>query len=224
TNLGVRNLVYFRDMLNEIGQVNIEVSEDTCVWSLGPKGGLNSGSLKSFNIALLQKWRWRCSLPQMIFGLRSLKLFRVMKVALTIMAVVSRVVELVYVFGKIFRSRLSLDRLPHRLNLALRGMDISAISCSSCNTNVESSNHIFFECIIATEMWKLVYIWCEIPFAQASSLEAFKDWFISWHASKEKKHRLYVISTSRQIDLILDGLAEVPSIDRVPGQWLNVAF
>ncbi|GJT55780.1 RNA-directed DNA polymerase, eukaryota, reverse transcriptase zinc-binding domain protein [Tanacetum coccineum] len=38
TNLGVRNLAYFRDMLNEIGQVNIEVSEDTCVWSLGPKG------------------------------------------------------------------------------------------------------------------------------------------------------------------------------------------
>ncbi|GJY08197.1 reverse transcriptase domain-containing protein [Tanacetum coccineum] len=74
-----------------------------------------------------------------------------------------------------------------KLNLSLRGMDIPVISCSSCNANVESANHIFFECIIATELWKLVYRWCEIPFVQDSSLEAFKDWFISWHASKEKE-------------------------------------
>nr|GEV53794.1 hypothetical protein [Tanacetum cinerariifolium] len=38
TNLGSRNLAYFRDMLNEIGDVNIEVAEDTCYWSLGSNG------------------------------------------------------------------------------------------------------------------------------------------------------------------------------------------
>ncbi|GKD35485.1 RNA-directed DNA polymerase, eukaryota, reverse transcriptase zinc-binding domain protein [Tanacetum coccineum] len=93
---------------------------------------------------------------------------------------------------------LIIDRINNGqwLNLSLRGMDILAISCSSCNANVESANHIFFECIITTEMWKLLYRWCEFPFVQALSLEAFKDWFISWHASKEKKRRLYVISTS----------------------------
>ncbi|GKB46995.1 2-methylene-furan-3-one reductase [Tanacetum coccineum] len=48
----------------------------------------------------------------------------------------------------VFMWRLSLDRLPHRLNLSSRGMDIPAISCPSCNTNVESANHIFFECDI----------------------------------------------------------------------------
>ncbi|GKD61016.1 putative RNA-directed DNA polymerase, eukaryota, reverse transcriptase zinc-binding domain protein [Tanacetum coccineum] len=207
TNLGVQNLAYFCDMLNEIGQVNIEVSEDTCVWSLGPKGtfivkdACNIIDQKTLP-SLAPSTTWDKTIPRKV---------------------------------NIFMWRLSLDRLPHRLNLYLRGMDIPDISCSSCNANVESANHIFFECIIATEMWKLVYRWCEIPFVQASSLEAFKDWFISWHASKEKKHRLYVISTSvpwwlwgyqnsRQIDLILDGLAEVPSIDRVPGQWLNAAF
>ncbi|GJT35075.1 RNA-directed DNA polymerase, eukaryota, reverse transcriptase zinc-binding domain protein [Tanacetum coccineum] len=96
----------------------------------------------------------------------------------------------------IFMWRLSLDRLPHRLNLSLREMDILAISCSSCNANVEYANHIFFECIIASDLWKLVYRWCEIPFVQALSIEAFKDWLSSWHAPKEKKHRLFVISTS----------------------------
>ncbi|GJU34799.1 hypothetical protein Tco_1183153 [Tanacetum coccineum] len=38
TNIGVRNLAFFRDMLNEIGQLNIVASEDTCVWNLGPNG------------------------------------------------------------------------------------------------------------------------------------------------------------------------------------------
>nr|GEZ63199.1 RNA-directed DNA polymerase, eukaryota [Tanacetum cinerariifolium] len=35
---GSCNLTYFRDMLNEIGDVNIEVAEDTCYWSLGSNG------------------------------------------------------------------------------------------------------------------------------------------------------------------------------------------
>ncbi|GJS85366.1 RNA-directed DNA polymerase, eukaryota [Tanacetum coccineum] len=124
----------------------------------------------------------------------------------------------------IFMWRLLLDRLPHRLNLSLHGMDIPAISCSSCNANVESANHRFFECIIASDLWKLVYRWCEIPFVKALSFEAFKDWLSSWHAPKEKKHRLFIISTSRQFDFILDGLAEVPSNDHVFGQWLNALF
>ncbi|GKC10181.1 hypothetical protein Tco_1001791 [Tanacetum coccineum] len=38
TNIGVRNLAFFRDMLNEIGQLNIVASQDTCVWNLGPNG------------------------------------------------------------------------------------------------------------------------------------------------------------------------------------------
>ncbi|GJQ91568.1 putative RNA-directed DNA polymerase, eukaryota, reverse transcriptase zinc-binding domain protein [Tanacetum coccineum] len=36
----------------------------------------------------------------------------------------------------IFIWRLSLDRLPHRLNISLCGMDIPAISCSFCNANL----------------------------------------------------------------------------------------
>ncbi|GKC37755.1 hypothetical protein Tco_1050139 [Tanacetum coccineum] len=69
-------------------------------------------------------------------------------------------------------------------------MDIPAISCPSCNANVESANHIFFECDIATDIWKLVFRWCDIPLFQASSWDSFNDWIISWHASKEKKHRI----------------------------------
>nr|GEU96335.1 hypothetical protein [Tanacetum cinerariifolium] len=167
TNLGARNLSSFRDMLNEIGQLNIEVSEDTCVWSLGPKGTFTVNDARNLidqkSLPSLSSTTWKKSIPRKV---------------------------------NIFIWRFSLDRLPHRLNLSLRGMDILTISCSSCNANVESVIHIFFECTIASDMWKLVYRWCDIPFVQALSFEAFKDWFSSWHAPKDKKHKLYVISAS----------------------------
>ncbi|GKG00917.1 hypothetical protein Tco_0305622 [Tanacetum coccineum] len=64
-----------------------------------------------------------------------------------------------------------------------RGMDIPAISCPSCNANVESANHDFFECDIAIDMWKLVFKWCDIPLFQASSWDSFNDWIISYRNS-----------------------------------------
>ncbi|GJX76510.1 RNA-directed DNA polymerase, eukaryota [Tanacetum coccineum] len=158
---------FFRDMLNEIGHLNIVASEDTCVWNLGPNGTFTVKDARNIidqkTLPSLPSTSWDKIIPRKV---------------------------------NIFMWRLSLDRLPHRLNLSLRGMDIPAISCSSCNANVESANHIFFECIIASDLWKLVYRWCEIPFVQALSFEAFKDWLSSWHAPKEKKHMLFIISTS----------------------------
>nr|GEX73654.1 RNA-directed DNA polymerase, eukaryota, reverse transcriptase zinc-binding domain protein [Tanacetum cinerariifolium] len=55
------------------------------------EGGLNIGSLKAFNLALLQNGAGECSLLQMIFGSRSLKLFMAMKVVSIITDVASRV-------------------------------------------------------------------------------------------------------------------------------------
>nr|GEX65776.1 RNA-directed DNA polymerase, eukaryota [Tanacetum cinerariifolium] len=48
TNIGVRNLAFFREMLNEIGQLNIVASEDTCVWNLGPNGTFTVEDARNF--------------------------------------------------------------------------------------------------------------------------------------------------------------------------------
>ncbi|GKC99701.1 hypothetical protein Tco_1169976, partial [Tanacetum coccineum] len=63
---------------------------------------------------------------------------------------------------------------------------------SLANANVESANHIFFECDIATDMWKLVFRWglfMIFPLFKLLHGTSFNDWIISWHASKEKKHK-----------------------------------
>nr|GFA67938.1 RNA-directed DNA polymerase, eukaryota [Tanacetum cinerariifolium] len=155
TNIGVRNLAFFHDILNEIGQLNIVASEDICVWNLGPNATF---TIKDARNIIDQK-----TLPYLPFTSWD--------------KIIPRKVN-------IFMWRFSLDQLPHRFNLSLCGMDILDISCSSCNANVESANHIFFEFIIASDLWKLMYRWCEIPFVQALSFEAFKAWLSSWHAPK----------------------------------------
>ncbi|GKC72690.1 RNA-directed DNA polymerase, eukaryota, reverse transcriptase zinc-binding domain protein [Tanacetum coccineum] len=91
------------------------------------------------------------------------------------------------------RQRFMLDRLSHRLNLSSLGIDIPSIGCPSCTANVESSNHIFFDCDIAKAIWNSVCIWCEVSFPLCSSFDHWKVWFDSWQAFKERKRHLHII-------------------------------
>ncbi|GJU53272.1 putative RNA-directed DNA polymerase, eukaryota, reverse transcriptase zinc-binding domain protein [Tanacetum coccineum] len=185
-------------------------------------GGLNIGSLKAFNLALLQKWRWRLFTSPNDLWVKVVKAFHGHEGGFdnngcSFKGTWANIVgssNFLHSKGIILNNSFRFNAgcgtrirfwkdiwvgeapLSIRLNLSLRGMDIPAISCSSCNANVESANHIFFECIIASDLWKLVCRWCEIPFVQALSFEAFKDWLSSWHAPKENKHRLFIIFTS----------------------------
>lgn len=47
----------------------------------------------------------------------------------------------------IFAWKVSLDKLPLRLNLSLRGLEIPSILCPICSVAVESTSHLFFPAI-----------------------------------------------------------------------------
>ncbi|GJZ38825.1 putative RNA-directed DNA polymerase, eukaryota, reverse transcriptase zinc-binding domain protein [Tanacetum coccineum] len=96
----------------------------------------------------------------------------------------------------IFMWRLFLDRLPHRLNLSLRGLDIDYIMCPLCNNHVESNVHVFFSCYIARDVWSLVRGWCDSKFHSLSSCDDWDVWYPSWKASKDLKNQAYVIFAS----------------------------
>ncbi|GKB83567.1 putative RNA-directed DNA polymerase [Tanacetum coccineum] len=51
-----------------------------------------------------------------------------------------------------FMRRLRLDRLPHRLNLSKRGMNINLILCLVCNNGMESNEHLFCSCEVAVNV------------------------------------------------------------------------
>ncbi|GJX02527.1 RNA-directed DNA polymerase, eukaryota [Tanacetum coccineum] len=56
----------------------------------------------------------------------------------------TRWVKLVPIKVNILAWRLRMDRLPTRLNLSSRGLEITSLSCPLCNEVAESTSHIFF--------------------------------------------------------------------------------
>ena len=107
------------DLLLEISLVDTNAVEDSCVWAMASNVIFFVGETRRFIDSKL--------LPSLVPSTTLDKTF-------------PRKVN-------IFIWRLALDRLLHRLNLSARGIDISSISCPTCNGNVESSSHIFFDCV-----------------------------------------------------------------------------
>ncbi|GJX53244.1 RNA-directed DNA polymerase, eukaryota, reverse transcriptase zinc-binding domain protein [Tanacetum coccineum] len=219
-------------------------------------GGLGVRSLKAFNLALLQKWRWRLvtnpdllwvSVVKAIYGedagyhkqqdawigdsplyIRYNRLFHLDNnenclisdritdtwqwllgkdgmffvsdtrihidvITLPINNYDSLLSNLLPIKVNIFIWRLCLDRLPHRLNLSLRGLEIESLRCPSCNTGIESADHIFFTCSLAKEVWKLILRWVDFSAQQLNSFLDCRSWLGSFSGSKIKCDRLLVI-------------------------------
>ncbi|GJZ06331.1 RNA-directed DNA polymerase, eukaryota, reverse transcriptase zinc-binding domain protein [Tanacetum coccineum] len=71
----------------------------------------------------------------------------------------TRWVKLVPIKINILAWKIYLDRLPTRLNLSGRGLDIPSILCPLCNEAVESTSHIFFSCSLARQVMRKVCRW-----------------------------------------------------------------
>ncbi|GKF26677.1 RNA-directed DNA polymerase, eukaryota, reverse transcriptase zinc-binding domain protein, partial [Tanacetum coccineum] len=68
----------------------------------------------------------------------------------------------------IFLWRLSLNKLPSRMNLDRKGIEVDSLLCPICHEDVETDNHTFFNCDLAKDLWALLARWWEldIPFAR----------------------------------------------------------
>ncbi|GKB53118.1 RNA-directed DNA polymerase, eukaryota [Tanacetum coccineum] len=54
------------------------------------------------------------------------------------------------------------NALPTRFNISRRGMDIDSIVCPICNAGVESTNHIFFQCVVVRQIMRKISSWWNI--------------------------------------------------------------
>ncbi|XP_071689119.1 uncharacterized protein [Rutidosis leptorrhynchoides] len=71
----------------------------------------------------------------------------------------------------------TLDRLPTRINLSSRGVDVVDIGCAVCSLGIESSDHVLFGCDLAMELWRKCRKWVNIPMPMFTKWSAFVDWF-----------------------------------------------
>nr|GEV93238.1 RNA-directed DNA polymerase, eukaryota, reverse transcriptase zinc-binding domain protein [Tanacetum cinerariifolium] len=62
----------------------------------------------------------------------------------------------------IFVWRLMLNKLPFRVNLDRRGIDVDSVLCHNCQADVETINYIFFSCYMALELWAKLARWWDL--------------------------------------------------------------
>ncbi|GKC66548.1 RNA-directed DNA polymerase, eukaryota, reverse transcriptase zinc-binding domain protein [Tanacetum coccineum] len=99
----------------------------------------------------------------------------------------------------VFSCRVRLDKLPTRLNLSLKSIDISMIVFPLCHASFESGSHIFFSCPMARHLWRKLMRWWEL---EDIDLASYDDWLLWLNSSRLSKRLKEILEAS---------IAEVPS-------------
>ncbi|KAD3640900.1 hypothetical protein E3N88_30123 [Mikania micrantha] len=66
--------------------------------------------------------------------------------------------------------RVSLNRVPVKVNLLARGVVISSSGCPVCSIDDEDVDHLFFQCRVAQELWRRISWWASIDFTCHGSI------------------------------------------------------
>ena len=90
----------------------------------------------------------------------------------------------------VFLWRVKLNKLPSRVNLDRRGIEVDSTLCPSCLEDIETVNHSFFNCGMAKDLWALLAKWWELDFPVCGNVAEWHGWLDSLHVSS--KGRLFV--------------------------------
>ncbi|GJR33308.1 putative RNA-directed DNA polymerase, eukaryota, reverse transcriptase zinc-binding domain protein [Tanacetum coccineum] len=58
--------------------------------------------------------------------------------------------------------RLLNDRLPTRMNMDIRGMDLNLTRCPVCDDALETAQHLFIDYMIARNLWVMIQKWWQL--------------------------------------------------------------
>ena len=89
---------------------------------------------------------------------------------------------------------MKLNKIPTRVNLDRRGINISSILCLVCGSDVETVNHLFFSSLMAMDLWVLVARWWELDIPFMSSLMEWVTWIDSARLSSKVRNCLDVVA------------------------------
>ena len=79
----------------------------------------------------------------------------------------------------VFMWRAMLNKLPTRVNLDRKGIEVDSLLCPICHEDVETVNHIFFTCDLAKDLWALLAKWWELDVPFCASISDWLSWLDS---------------------------------------------
>nr|GEU95336.1 ARID DNA-binding domain-containing protein [Tanacetum cinerariifolium] len=122
-------------------------------------------------------WKWSLHAPARFFvtSVRQLVDSRILEVDHN----ASRWNRSVPIKVNIFLWRLSLNKLPSRINFGIKGIDIGSVLCLICLDDVESVNHLFFSCELAKSLWDLLAKWWELDILICANILEWYAWLDS---------------------------------------------
>ncbi|GJW09363.1 RNA-directed DNA polymerase, eukaryota [Tanacetum coccineum] len=163
--------LYFLE-LNKHASVASKLSNNSITYSFRrpPRSAVEEEQLALLNSEtstvslsnLCDRWIWRLD-SSGLFSVKSAREF-IDESFLPKSDTSTRWVKYIPIKINIFAWRVSLDKLPSRLNLSLRGLDILSILCPLCSIAVESSSHLLFACHLARQLMKKVTRWWELEY------------------------------------------------------------
>ncbi|XP_071727394.1 uncharacterized protein [Rutidosis leptorrhynchoides] len=137
--------------------------------------------------------KWKCSLSSN--GLFSVKTIRehLDRVMLPSLNVVTTWIKQIPRKVNVFWWRLRLDSLPLRWNLSTRGVELTNLECPVCNSGIERQNHLFFECEVANDSWRLIRVWMDIGMPRFASLVDLQAWLDGLQTNSDSIVRIKAI-------------------------------
>nr|GEW37116.1 RNA-directed DNA polymerase, eukaryota [Tanacetum cinerariifolium] len=155
----------FIQLVDLVDSITISNSSDRWVWLLESSGGFSVHSARTYIDDLI----------------------------LPTVGSPTRWVKVVPIKINIFAWKFYLDKLPTRLNLSLRGIDIPSIICPNCGLAGESCSQLFFSCSLARLLWSKVARWWDFDILDFSAYEEWITWFKTIRLPKVVKEFLEVV-------------------------------
>ncbi|GKA19247.1 RNA-directed DNA polymerase, eukaryota, reverse transcriptase zinc-binding domain protein, partial [Tanacetum coccineum] len=139
----------------------------------------------------MDRWLWSADGS----GVFSVSMARVLidKGTLVIGEEETRWSKLVPIKINVFMWRMILDKLPTRLNLMLRGLDVQSNLCGICGTHIESIDHVMLHCQVASDLWRLIGRWWNLVIPVFISFKEFLSWLNNLNISSVSKKVFNVV-------------------------------
>ncbi|GJV64834.1 RNA-directed DNA polymerase, eukaryota [Tanacetum coccineum] len=149
------------------------------------RGGVESQQLEHLRVLLKlvllssadDRWVWELN-GEGIFNVKDARQF-LDDFFLPKAPVATRWIKSIPIKVNIFAWKLHLDRLPTRVNLAHRGVQVLSSSCPVCNMVQEDVPHLFFLCDVARDVSRLICRWWNVSWSPVGSYLNWLSWFNS---------------------------------------------